>query len=54
MDGLTLRLTAIVVLVVTTVAIYVLLQVGMAHARCEEDQPCWNCKTMGNHICGTP
>ena len=23
----------------------------VAH-RCEEDQPCWNCKTMGNHICG--
>lgn len=20
--------------------------------RCEEDQPCWNCKTMGNKICG--
>jgi hypothetical protein len=20
--------------------------------RCEEDQPCWDCRTMGNHICG--
>lgn len=20
--------------------------------RCEEDMPCWNCHTMGNHICG--
>lgn len=20
---------------------------------CEEDQPCWNCNTMGNHVCGT-
>lgn len=20
---------------------------------CEEDQPCWDCATMGNHICGT-
>lgn len=20
--------------------------------RCEEDQPCWNCATMGNFICG--
>jgi hypothetical protein len=20
--------------------------------RCEEDMPCWDCKTMGNHICG--
>lgn len=19
---------------------------------CQEDQPCWNCQTMGNHICG--
>lgn len=19
---------------------------------CNEDQPCWNCLTMGNHICG--
>lgn len=23
-----------------------------AAPRCEEDQPCWNCATMGNHICG--
>lgn len=21
---------------------------------CQEDQPCWNCATMGNHICGDP
>lgn len=21
-------------------------------AVCEEDQPCWNCATMGNRICG--
>lgn len=20
--------------------------------RCEEDMPCWDCKTMGNKICG--
>lgn len=20
--------------------------------RCHEDMPCWDCKTMGNHICG--
>jgi hypothetical protein len=20
--------------------------------RCEEDQPCWDCDTMGNGICG--
>lgn len=19
---------------------------------CQEDDPCWNCLTMGNHICG--
>lgn len=23
-----------------------------APARCEEDMPCWNCKDMGNYICG--
>jgi len=22
-------------------------------ARCEEDMPCWDCETMGNHVCGT-
>lgn len=22
--------------------------------RCHEDEPCWNCETMGNHICGEP
>jgi hypothetical protein len=22
--------------------------------QCEEDQPCWNCATMGNGICGNP
>jgi hypothetical protein len=21
---------------------------------CMEDEPCWNCETMGNKICGTP
>lgn len=21
--------------------------------RCQEDMPCWNCHTMGNHVCGT-
>ena len=21
-------------------------------AHCVEDDPCWNCSTMGNHICG--
>lgn len=21
--------------------------------QCEEDQPCWDCETMGNKICGT-
>lgn len=21
---------------------------------CEEDQPCWDCTTMGNRICGHP
>lgn len=20
---------------------------------CEEDQPCWDCETMGNRLCGT-
>lgn len=20
--------------------------------QCQEDQPCWNCHTMGNRICG--
>lgn len=19
---------------------------------CQEDEPCWNCATMGNHVCG--
>lgn len=21
-------------------------------AQCEEDEPCWDCRTMGNRICG--
>jgi hypothetical protein len=21
---------------------------------CQEDDPCWDCHTMGNHICGDP
>lgn len=26
---------------------------GGAHTqRCEEDQACWNCHTMGNRVCG--
>lgn len=25
---------------------------GPTTQRCEEDMPCWDCSTMGNHICG--
>lgn len=25
-----------------------------AKVSCQEDDPCWNCKTMGNRICGKP
>lgn len=25
---------------------------GSAPTRCAEDDPCWNCHTMGNLICG--
>jgi hypothetical protein len=21
---------------------------------CQEDEPCWDCSTMGNRVCGTP
>lgn len=23
-----------------------------APAPCQEDDPCWDCSTMGNHLCG--
>ncbi len=26
--------------------------VSAASERCEEDQPCWDCETMGNQVCG--
>lgn len=26
---------------------------NVSSGRCEEDMPCWDCHTMGNHICGT-
>lgn len=29
------------------------VQVGGDESQCMEDQPCWDCHTMGNHICGT-
>lgn len=25
---------------------------GPAAADCVEDDACWNCSTMGNHVCG--
>jgi len=29
------------------------VRIGTAiHQQCQEDMPCWNCHTMGNHICG--
>ena len=27
---------------------------GQGHPACQEDDPCWDCSTMGNLICGTP
>ena len=26
----------------------------MSDTSCEEDQPCWNCHTMGTRVCGEP
>lgn len=28
--------------------------VGTPIAVCYEDEPCWDCETMGNKLCGTP
>lgn len=28
------------------------LGLALSHATCEEDQPCWDCHSMGNHLCG--
>jgi hypothetical protein len=28
------------------------LNSGHSATRCTEDMSCWNCETMGNHICG--
>lgn len=25
---------------------------GIHIITCQEDMKCWNCKTMGNHVCG--
>lgn len=27
---------------------------GIHKVTCQEDMKCWDCKTMGNHICGGP
>jgi hypothetical protein len=32
---------------------FVLPEPLLAAATCTEDEPCWDCETMGNHICGT-
>lgn len=33
------------------------LRVDLTYAdnamRCNEDEPCWDCKTMGNRVCGS-
>lgn len=32
-----------------------LVNLGSAkHVTCTEDMRCWDCTTMGNHVCGTP
>lgn len=25
---------------------------SVTQTHCAEDDPCWNCATMGNHVCG--
>lgn len=45
--------------VIATALILLLLATAGASAhssspgRCAEDDPCWNCATMGNLVCGT-
>lgn len=34
-------------------ASFTLPPVLAAHLECTEDEPCWDCETMGNRICGT-
>ena len=29
-------------------------QTNRAPIVCAEDEPCWNCATMGNRLCGNP
>lgn len=38
----------------TTVPARVVTQTLPLTARCQEDDPCWDCKRMGNRRCGTP
>jgi len=55
---------SVVFIVITALLLFTLLagcqqvqrvRIGTAiHKSCQEDMPCWDCHTMGNHICGTP
>lgn len=31
---------------------YVVTAADVQRTFCAEDDPCWDCETMGNHVCG--
>jgi hypothetical protein len=42
-----------IVAFILIVAAFALVMATSSHKpRCEEDEACWNCQTMGNKICG--
>jgi len=43
--------------VLAAIGIAALLGTAACHGNipgCAEDDPCWDCSTMGNHSCGLP
>lgn len=49
-----LLLTLLVCVSVVGGTVLVTLQGSPAVARIEEDDPRWDCRTMGNRVCGVP
>jgi len=41
-----------VLIVLLVIFLVFMIALGQPKARCEEDQACWDCHTMGNKVCG--
>lgn len=46
------KATTLLVMAILIVTVTMAIGLAQGSAKCTEDMACWDCKTMGNKVCG--